>query len=125
MTYSADSFLRGIRPAETRVPHQRFELWTRSLRPHGANSAEWRVAMRRTENPAPTALRGRRRAGRAQDEHIIDPYRQTRKLSEPSYCGQCGAVYRAGRWKWGPRPEGAQEALCQACRRINDKYPAG
>ncbi len=81
--------------------------------------------MRRNENPAPTALRGRRRASRAQDEHIIDPYRQTRKLSEPSYCGQCGAVYRAGRWKWGPQPEGAQEVLCQACHRINDKYPAG
>jgi hypothetical protein len=38
---------------------------------------------------------------------------------------QCGAVYRKGRWQWGTRPENGHGALCPACRRINDKLPAG
>ena len=81
--------------------------------------------MKRNENRAPMPREGRRRSGRAQDDHLADPYKQTRKLPEPSYCRQCGAVYHAGRWQWGPQPSGAHEVLCQACHRINDKYPAG
>jgi len=30
-----------------------------------------------------------------------------------------------GAGRWVPRTEGAVEALCAACRRINDKFPAG
>jgi nucleoside diphosphate kinase len=30
-----------------------------------------------------------------------------------------------GRWRWVARAEGAVEELCAACRRINDKFPAG
>lgn len=44
---------------------------------------------------------GRRIAGRAQRDHILDPYQVQQKLPEPTACGQCGAVYRHGRWKWG------------------------
>ncbi len=68
---------------------------------------------------------GPRRWGRAQDRTITDPYKRTGKLAEPTVCPQCGAVYREGRWQWAERPHPAQEALCQACRRINDDYPAG
>ena len=34
-------------------------------------------------------------------------------------------MYRDGRWQWADRPSGAHEALCQACHRINDDFPAG
>jgi hypothetical protein len=58
-------------------------------------------------------------------ERVHDPYKTRLKLSEPTVCPQCGAVYHDGRWRWSPRPEGAHEELCQACHRINDRYPAG
>ena len=68
---------------------------------------------------------GRRRWGRGQWDHILDPYKRVAKLHEPTVCPQCGAVYHDGRWQWLPRPEGAETELCQACHRINDHYPAG
>lgn len=58
-------------------------------------------------------------------ERVHDPYKMRRKLPEPTVCPQCQAVYRDGRWEWGDRPADAHEELCQACHRINDKYPAG
>jgi hypothetical protein len=70
--------------------------------------------------------RDRRILGRAQDDGIGDPYRLRRKLAEPTRCTACGAVYHEGRWQWMELPPaGAHEELCQACHRINDKYPAG
>ncbi len=68
---------------------------------------------------------GPRRAGRAQDSAVTDPYRQTKKLREPTVCPQCGAVYHHGRWRWAAHPPGAHAALCQACHRMNDDFPAG
>ena len=68
---------------------------------------------------------GRRTAGRAQRDHILDPYQAQQKLQEPTACRQCGAIYHHGRWQWGPPPSGAHEDLCPACRRINDRFPAG
>jgi hypothetical protein len=79
--------------------------------------------MRKTANPGPAA--GPRRWGRAQSRSVTDPYKQSRKPHEPTVCPQCGAVYREGRWQWIERPSGAHEELCQACHRINDKFPAG
>ena len=67
----------------------------------------------------------RRRAGHAQDDHILDPYKRPQKLAEPMVCPQRGAVYQAGRWHWVARPKSAHEVVCQACHRINDRYPAG
>jgi hypothetical protein len=58
-------------------------------------------------------------------ERVHDPYKMRTKLPEPTVCRQCGAVYHKGRWTWDPRPAEAHEALCQACHRTNDKYPAG
>ena len=68
---------------------------------------------------------GRRTAGRAQRDHILDPYQAQQKLHEPSACRQCGAVYHQGRWQWGQKPVGAHKEFCPACRRVNDKFPAG
>lgn len=68
---------------------------------------------------------GPRRWGRAQDRTVTDPYKRAQKPHEPTVCPQCGAVYHAGRWQWSERPAGAHEALCQACHRINDDFPAG
>ncbi len=81
--------------------------------------------MKRTEKTAPWPREGRRRMGRVQYDNILDPYKRIQKLPEPSFCRQCGAVYHTGRWHWSPRPSDAHEVLCQACHRINDKYPAG
>ncbi|MGA8756619.1 MAG: BCAM0308 family protein [Stellaceae bacterium] len=69
--------------------------------------------------------RTRRIAGHAQQDHILDPYQAQQKLHEGRVCGQCGAAYHDGRWQWMAHAEGAHEALCAACRRINDKFPAG
>ena len=58
-------------------------------------------------------------------ERVHDPYKARRKLPEPTLCRQCGAVYSKGRWHWAEPPGTPNEALCQACHRINDDYPAG
>ncbi len=55
----------------------------------------------------------------------VDPYKHPGKLVAPTLCPQCGAIYRSGRWQWGPPPAGAPEATCQACHRSNDNHPAG
>ncbi|MGE5540513.1 MAG: BCAM0308 family protein [Gemmatimonas sp.] len=72
-----------------------------------------------------SAKEDNRRWGRAQQDHIVDPYRRTKKLHEPTVCPQCGAVYSRGRWQWTAAPADAERELCQACHRINDRFPAG
>jgi hypothetical protein len=67
----------------------------------------------------------RRIAGHAQQDHILDPYQAQQKLHEGTVCRQCGAVYHDGRWQWAAMADLAHEELCPACRRINDKFPAG
>jgi len=59
------------------------------------------------------------------DELVHDSYKSQRKLHEPTRCPECGAVYRSGRWQWGITEAGAHEALCPACQRIRDHFPAG
>lgn len=59
------------------------------------------------------------------DDPSHDPYQAREKLAEPSVCGDCGAVYHAGRWQWSTRPPGAVETRCTACRRIDEKMPSG
>ncbi|MFO7593624.1 MAG: BCAM0308 family protein [Pseudomonadota bacterium] len=54
-----------------------------------------------------------------------DPYHSKRKLSEPTVCPNCRAVFSKGRWSWAEVPENAHEQLCPACQRIEDKVPAG
>src|SRR5271167_1316016 len=77
-------------------------------------------------NLRPQRLRATRRiAGHAQEDHFLDPYQRQQKLRERTVCPQCSAVYHEGRWRWVAKGEGAVEELCPACRRINDKFPAG
>jgi NMD protein affecting ribosome stability and mRNA decay len=68
---------------------------------------------------------GRRTDGRAQLDHILDPYQRQQKLHEPAACGRCGAVYQHGRWQWGAKPVHAVDEICPACRRIQEQLPAG
>ena len=68
---------------------------------------------------------GRPHSGRMIRERVHDPYRARENPPEPAACTGCGAVYRRGRWQWDVRPADAHDALCQACRRIADRYPAG
>lgn len=59
-------------------------------------------------------------------EEVHDPYRPRKKLSEPSVCETCKAVYSNARWQWmDPRPDGASMVVCPACQRTADDYPAG
>lgn len=60
-------------------------------------------------------------------ERVHDPYKTRLKVKDPTVCPQCGAVYRGARWTWDKLlpDEQAGKELCQACHRINDKYPAG
>jgi NMD protein affecting ribosome stability and mRNA decay len=81
--------------------------------------------MKQTNIPPQGPAEGRRIAGRAQRDHILDPYERQRKFHEGTVCPQCSAVYRAGRWQWLTATPGSVEELCAACRRINDHYPAG
>lgn len=54
-----------------------------------------------------------------------DSYRLMEKYSEPTICIDCGALFSNGRWNWNDLPNRAQHALCPACQRIKDNYPAG
>jgi len=81
--------------------------------------------MKKRTIPGPVQQSGRRRFGRGQWDHILDPYKRSGKLHEPTVCPQCGAVFHKDRWQWIARPADAREELCQACHRINDQYPAG
>ena len=60
-------------------------------------------------------------------EHVHDPYKTRLKLTEPTVCPKCGAVFHEGRWRWPSYPprEDARQEICQACHRILDDYPAG
>lgn len=60
-----------------------------------------------------------------QREYVHDTYKSKKKLPEPTVCSGCGAVYHKGHWSWAVRPVRAHEAVCPACRRIEDNYPAG
>jgi NMD protein affecting ribosome stability and mRNA decay len=46
-------------------------------------------------------------------------------LLEPTVCPQCDAIFMEGRWRWGPVPVSAYQAICPACDRIERHDPAG
>lgn len=58
-------------------------------------------------------------------EQHIDAYKTKGKLSEPTTCPQCNAVYHHGRWQWMDVPDNADKEICPACHRQNDHFPAG
>ena len=65
------------------------------------------------------------RRDRFVQEYQHDSYKMPGKLKEPTVCTTCGALYHNGRWTWGAKPAGADEIVCPACLRIQDKYPKG
>lgn len=65
------------------------------------------------------------RRDRLLQEQTQDAYKLKGKLTEPTVCAQCGAVFREGRWVWSAAPKGAHHGTCPACHRVNDAYPAG
>ena len=60
-------------------------------------------------------------------ERVHDPYRNKNKLPEPTLCPTCDAVFQHGRWQWVPEgmAHPAHQEVCPACRRIQEKVPAG
>ena len=82
---------------------------------------------RRIETPTPYTPPGRtpRYGDRPFDSQRHDPYQSDAKDAGPGVCTGCGAVYRAGRWKWGEPAADARQTRCPACRRAHDKLPAG
>jgi len=58
-------------------------------------------------------------------ETLMDSYKARGKLSEPTVCTDCGAVFQAGRWQWLAKPKDAHQTTCPACHRIHDHFPAG
>jgi len=81
--------------------------------------------MKSMQQPPRPGRSGRRIDGRAQQDHILDPYQAQHKLKEPTLCPQCGAFYHRGRWQWGKPPAEAHKEPCPACRRIADALPTG
>lgn len=65
------------------------------------------------------------RRDRMVQPHQHDPYRAWGKYVDPTACRDCGASFHEGRWTWRPAPADAPLALCPACHRIRDDYPAG
>jgi hypothetical protein len=58
-------------------------------------------------------------------ERVHDAYKAKGKLPEPAACPVCGAVFHEGRWQWLQAPANAHSAICPACHRIHDHFPAG
>ncbi len=70
--------------------------------------------------------RGRyQRQDRLIKERRHDTYREWGKLASSAVCRDCGAVFANGRWSWDRAPFEARAAVCPACQRIDDEYPAG
>ncbi len=66
-----------------------------------------------------------RRRDRLVEVREHDPYRGSGRFADPSGCPRCGASYRRGRWTWETPTKTEPRALCPACQRIRDNYPAG
>lgn len=65
------------------------------------------------------------RSNRMLQSERHDTYKHRGKYTEPTICSGCRAVFHGGRWSWGGAPKGAHKAVCPACLRIADRFPAG
>jgi NMD protein affecting ribosome stability and mRNA decay len=74
---------------------------------------------------SPTAGDHGARRDRFVQEYQHDSYKLPGKLTEPTVCPTCSAVFHKGRWSWAAAPVGAHETVCPACHRVKDKYPKG
>lgn len=59
------------------------------------------------------------------NDQRTDVYREKKKYKDPTRCPHCHALFSEGRWTWNESLLDTFEALCPACRRIEDNYPAG
>lgn len=59
------------------------------------------------------------------DDNRKDPYLAEEKHPESTICNSCGALFTNGRWTWDDIPSQVSHAVCPACQRIEDQYPAG
>jgi len=59
------------------------------------------------------------------EDNRTDTYREKKKYKEPTQCSNCGALFINGRWTWEKTTDEIYEAVCPACQRIEDRYPAG
>lgn len=73
---------------------------------------------------APSGFRAIRHE-RLLQEMAHDAFHAKAKLPEPAVCPQCNAVYKEGHWRWAAIPANARHAICPACQRQHDRYPAG
>jgi hypothetical protein len=74
----------------------------------------------------PGGLHRQRLGNPGLSEEVHDPYWSRAKPRAPRRCSQCGATYLRGRWRWqGLTPPPPATIVCPACRRVNDRYPAG
>lgn len=62
---------------------------------------------------------------RIYDDKRLDTYREKEKYHEPTRCPKCSALFVNGRWSWQNTSEETNSAVCPACKRIEDNYPAG
>jgi len=65
------------------------------------------------------------RRDRLLQERVHDSYQAKGKFHEPTYCPDCNAVFRAGRWQWLEHGNDAHPVTCPACHRERDHFPAG
>jgi NMD protein affecting ribosome stability and mRNA decay len=65
------------------------------------------------------------RKDRLLNEKRHDVYQERNKWPEFTRCSDCGALVVNGRWTWQAVPAKFYAAICPACRRIADRYPAG
>ena len=84
-----------------------------------------RVTMTRKPDPVRSSQPGQfdRHGAGILDAARHDPY-QPRGKQVPTRCSGCGAVFRAGRWRWNDEAA-AKDGTCAACRRIAERLPAG
>ena len=80
-----------------------------------------------TQRPSPCSFRDGQQLESLDefDATFHDPYQLRERLSEPSVCTDCHAVYDDGCWQWMTSPAGAFQIRCPACKRVRDGAPAG
>ena len=77
-------------------------------------------------NTRNTHRTSRGRNDRLIQQRVHDPYKAQQKLTEPTMCPECHAVFSGGRWQWlTDIAKPANEKHCPACRRSAEKIPAG
>ncbi len=58
-------------------------------------------------------------------ERIHDPYHTRHKPTDGTRCDSCDLVFQGGAWRRDGAATTGQSATCPACRRIQDRLPAG